>query len=70
MKLVYVGRVNGPVEVPEAEKTVLPGEVLEVDADLGKRLLEQPANWKKAPRETVVEEPVVEDTENEESEEE
>ena len=45
MKVRYIGPAMDGVYVPAADVDCKPGETIEVDAELGASLLEQPANW-------------------------
>lgn len=47
MKVRYVG-MFAEVEIADTGQMVAQGETVEVDDDLGERLLAQETNWKKA----------------------
>lgn len=44
MRVTYVGPL-GEVEIGDTGQVVAAGESVDVDSDLGARLLEQPGNW-------------------------
>ena len=70
MFVKYIGRIRGKVDVPEIGGFVTPGEPVEVEDDLGNRLLEQPDNWVKVRKQKKVKpDPEVAENATEEDEE-